>query len=30
MGQVGVGDYTDYLDYLELHADEFRRSSTPS
>src|SRR4051794_41933517 len=23
MGQVGVGDYADYLDYLELHADEF-------
>jgi two-component system, chemotaxis family, CheB/CheR fusion protein len=23
MGQVGIGDYTDYLDHLELHADEF-------
>ena len=23
MGQVGVGDYADYLDYLELHANEF-------
>ena len=23
MGQVGVGDYADYLDYFELHADEF-------
>ncbi len=23
MAQVGVGDYADYLDYLELHADEF-------
>jgi two-component system CheB/CheR fusion protein len=23
MAQVGVGDYPDYLDHLELHADEF-------
>ncbi len=23
MGEVGVGSYDDYIDYLELHADEF-------
>jgi two-component system, chemotaxis family, CheB/CheR fusion protein len=23
MAQIGIGSYSDYVDYLELHADEF-------
>jgi two-component system CheB/CheR fusion protein len=30
MAQVGIADYADYLDHLELHAGEFTASSTRS